>query len=317
VKNVGTQQGSGTDEPFAPRDVDRQHDLWGANCGPAALAALLEMSVADVRGLVERKGPFKGYMNAGDLVSALRHLGLATSRSDHPRGRTAWPLSVGLAVIQIEGPWCAEEVNPRARFRYTHIVASRHGGSLVYDVNAKAWLDRSPWEQYVMKPIVAAQSRATGWYTSTTIEVGGLPRTIATIPTPAAAQLCSICDGPGAGICDTCIVPLKQEVAEAIADKAHSVMSIPDDRPDGCLRQMCWLLEWERGKVLAAALRRVGLKGMVRRRGVNSADYAVDLQVTPPATACFRCDDALGLIAALLELQPGDATKAVKLLGGP
>lgn len=151
---------------YSPPDVDQQYELWGANCGPTAIAALLGKPVADIRPLVE---PFKGYMNAGDLVAALGRAGVRTRRRDEARGSKALPQH-GLAVLQIDGPWCEPGVNPRARFRYTHTIASRNG-IWIYDGNARAWLDRSPWEAYVMKEIVDDTRRATGWYTSTVIEV--------------------------------------------------------------------------------------------------------------------------------------------------
>lgn len=159
---------------YNPPDVDEQHELWGANCGPTALAALLRRPVAAVRPLVEQVqgGRFLGYMNAGHLESAVRATNFAAMRMNNGvRGRVLWPDTHGLVVIQIDGPWCEMGVNPRARFRYTHTVASRFGGKAIYDGNAAAWLLRETWEQEVMAELVKDQKRATGWYTSSLIEV--------------------------------------------------------------------------------------------------------------------------------------------------
>jgi hypothetical protein len=43
-------------------DIDREADAWGANCGPAAIAAALELQLADVREAVSLRGQFRGYM---------------------------------------------------------------------------------------------------------------------------------------------------------------------------------------------------------------------------------------------------------------
>lgn len=153
-------------QPYAPPDVDKQHELWGANCGPTALAALLGKTVAEIRPLVQ---PFKGFMHAGDLVTALGRAGKQTRRHDEPRGSKALPQH-GLAVLQIDGPWCEPGVNPKARFRYTHTIACWHG-VMVYDGNMDKWRRRENWERETMAFLVQDQKRATGWYTSTIIEV--------------------------------------------------------------------------------------------------------------------------------------------------
>jgi hypothetical protein len=159
---------------YCPPDVDEQHELWGANCGPTALAALLGRPVAAVRSIVEQVqgGRFLGYMNATHLENAVRAAGLAAIRTNNGlRGRVIWPERRGLVVLQIDGPWCEMGVNPRARFRYTHTVASSHGGAMIYDGNADKWRRRENWEREVMAFLVQDQKRATGWYTSSVIEV--------------------------------------------------------------------------------------------------------------------------------------------------
>lgn len=159
--------------PKSPRDVDAQHDLWGANCGPTALAAILGISVAEVRPLVERVqgGSFKGYMHAGHLLDTLKLAGKTVRRIECSYQEIRWPEDQGLCVLQFDGPWCLPGANPRARFRYTHSITAAAGGLLVYDGNAQVWLRRGDWEAKVMADLVAGTKRCTGWYTSTIIEV--------------------------------------------------------------------------------------------------------------------------------------------------
>ena len=161
-------------ELYSPPDVDEQNRLWGANCGPCALAALTNRPVADIRAEVEiaQGGRFLGYMNAGHLTDVLRRMGFSPWRRDvRTRGEVVWPRTRGLVVLQIDGPWCEPGVNPRARFRYTHTVASAEGGVMIYDCNADKWRRRENWEREIMAFLVKDQKRATGWYTSSVIDV--------------------------------------------------------------------------------------------------------------------------------------------------
>lgn len=163
-----------TPDLYEPPDVDEQHELWGANCGPAALAAILGRTVAEVRPLIQ---PFKGYMHAGDLEHALMCVPRVSVRRQnftviHGRGSRSrpWPTH-GLAVIQIDGPWC-DLKNPRAAYKYTHTVAVDRRGAFprVYDGNATMWLHEADWQREIMDEIVRTK-RATGWWIRTSLEV--------------------------------------------------------------------------------------------------------------------------------------------------
>lgn len=155
-------------ELYEPADVDEQHELWGANCGPCALAALLGRPVAAVRELVQ---PWKGYMHAGDLQEAVTRAQHRSSRRDFRQHGRVWPLR-GLAVIQIDGPWCLLK-NPRAAYTHTHTVAVDHMGAYrrIYDGNANQWLHEADWQREIMDELVRETKRATGWWIRTTLEV--------------------------------------------------------------------------------------------------------------------------------------------------
>jgi hypothetical protein len=154
-------------------DLNEQHRLWGANCGPSALAAILGMTAAEVRPLVERVqgGRFLNYMNAGHLIDALRQAGRQVWRVECSRGQVQWPKARELCVIQFDGPWCEPEVPAKARFRHTHIVASIRGGIMIYDGNANCWLPKQEWQDKIMPVLQRDVRRSTGWYTCTVLDV--------------------------------------------------------------------------------------------------------------------------------------------------
>lgn len=164
----GKWLGRGTRSPYpAPPDIDAAHEAWGANCGPAAIAALLSLSLADVRphlGDFERRR----YMNPTHVREALRSLGWsATNATADDR----WP-HTGLAFIQWEGPW----PNVAAAYRHTHWVAVR--GPWLYDANADEWAARWWWEGQVAPVLAKDIRRCTGtWYVRTGFELDQqLPR---------------------------------------------------------------------------------------------------------------------------------------------
>jgi hypothetical protein len=154
-------------------DLLEQNRLWGANCGPSALAAILGMTAAEVRPIVERVqgGRFLNYMNAGHLTDALRQVGREVWRVECLRGQVRWPSARGLCVIQFDGPWCEPGVPVKARYRYTHIVASIRGGALIYDGNANRWLPMQEWKDKIMPVLQRDVKRSTGWYTFTVLDV--------------------------------------------------------------------------------------------------------------------------------------------------
>lgn len=107
-------------------DCDEANKTWMANCGPMSLAAVLgRTTVESVRELVM---PFRGFMAPRDMLTALAsayHRGLAgKSRYTSSPGDDAWP-DLGIVRIQWLGPWCGPDVDPRAAYRYTHMVGVR------------------------------------------------------------------------------------------------------------------------------------------------------------------------------------------------
>ena len=171
---------------YEPSDVDEQHDEWGANCGPTAIAALTNREVKDVRALIERvangekskrcgcSGFWLGHMHAGHITDVLTELHRNPKRQDFKPDEWRWPKK-GLAMVQIEGPWCRPPAKPTARFRYTHTVAVIDAGPpvgvLVYDGNVPGWATEKWWRGKVMEWLVGMEKRVMGWYVTTTLEV--------------------------------------------------------------------------------------------------------------------------------------------------
>lgn len=128
-------------------DQQRAFDEWGANCGPGAVAAIMDMSLDDVRPIMAAEGfEAKRYTNPTMMNAVLRRVG----RPWRKIGAT-WP-HYGLVRIQWEGPWTVPGVPMRVRYRYTHWIgaAISDGDVGVFDINCvnngSGWLPLSEWE---------------------------------------------------------------------------------------------------------------------------------------------------------------------------
>jgi len=158
---------------FTEADAERAFHEWGCNCGPAALAAVMEMTLEEVRPhLVGFEA--KRYTNPRMMVEALRSIGRPWRRNTIG---TPWP-RFGLARIQWEGPWTKAGVPLRARYRYTHWVGAAHGrlGVGIFDVNClnngTGWVALQDWTRIVVPAITSTYKRATGaWHLTHSLEI--------------------------------------------------------------------------------------------------------------------------------------------------
>ena len=157
---------------FTADDADRANAEWGANCGPGALAAIMDMTLDEVR---PHLGDFeqKRYTNPSMMNFALRSIGRPWKKIG-----AAWP-QYGLARIQWEGPWTDPGVPMVARYRHTHWVgaAQRNGEIGVFDINAMGngtgWGVLADWESILVPWLLnACVPRANGrWHITHAIEV--------------------------------------------------------------------------------------------------------------------------------------------------
>jgi len=146
---------------FTFEDLQCASDEWGINCGPAAIAAMLELGLSEIR---PKLGDFeqKGYTNPSLMFEILRRLQVQWRCLTISRFNNApldWP-SYGLARVQWEGPWTAPGVPQRVRYRHTHWVGSviepAHPGAVnqyVFDVNCACiggWVPFEEWRSQVV-----------------------------------------------------------------------------------------------------------------------------------------------------------------------
>jgi hypothetical protein len=174
---------------FTLDDLERANAAWKCNCGPGALAAILGMTLDEVRphmvGFEE-----KGYMNPTMMFAALRSaIGDVGERwrvlpgSRSLDGVSSWP-GYGLARVQWEGDWTRPGVPMRARYRYTHWIGAATGGDGargVFDINALAngsgWCAIKDWTEHVVPVLVELYKGATGgWHITHAIEVERVAR---------------------------------------------------------------------------------------------------------------------------------------------
>ncbi len=157
---------------YCPPDVDAAHTTWGANCGPAALAAILHLPLRAVPALSPEFAA-RGYLNPSTMLVALARAGHHVLRQARGAGNP-WPL-YGLGFVQWHGPWLAPGVPLGAAYRHTHwigIAQTTEHGTMVYDINTwqasghrGAWVPLPWWEQEVVPAITAEVPRATGdWH---------------------------------------------------------------------------------------------------------------------------------------------------------
>lgn len=162
------------------KDAERAHEVWGCNCGPGALAAIMGLTLDQVR---PHMGDFerKRYTNPTLMFESLDRAGAKWKCRALGRGidQLSFP-TFGLARIQWEGPWTKPGVPIRARYRHTHWVASQRGtdGSLgIFDINCVAngsgWTPSEAWRD-VLVPWLLEECvpRADGkWHITHAVEI--------------------------------------------------------------------------------------------------------------------------------------------------
>jgi len=144
-----------------PTDIDEAAELWGANCGPCALAAILERSLADTRALLDSFEQ-RQCMNIGDMQRALA----AAGRAFTPKRLKAKP-SHGLVFVQ----WGGHESKPtRAQYLFTHWIAVSQ--NTVFDVNLDHLVDWPTWEVTVPEMMIEDKRGNGTYFIRSVIEVG-------------------------------------------------------------------------------------------------------------------------------------------------
>ncbi len=169
---------------FTAADVDLAFETWGCNCGPAAIAAILGLTLDEVR---RHMGDFevRRYTNPTLMGESLRGAGARFDLRQHPAWQKAQGPSMpnwGLARIQWEGPWMHDGVPVAARYQRTHWVGTyrpQASGFVelgVFDINAidgGGWLSFETWRDRLVPRILRqGVPRADGgWHVTHAYEV--------------------------------------------------------------------------------------------------------------------------------------------------
>ncbi len=160
---------------FTEEDADRAHAEWGANCGPGALAAIMGMTLEEVRPHL-RDFEQKHYTNPTMMNEALRSIGRPWKKIG-----AVWP-RYGLVRVQLEGPWTNPGVPMRARYRYTHWIGAQIWTNSVgiFDINCvnngTGWCALNDWSSIVVPWLVGQYKRASGlWHITHALEIEARP----------------------------------------------------------------------------------------------------------------------------------------------
>lgn len=128
--------------------------IFGATCGPIALAAILGTFTCEVMKFFPHF-PERAHTTITDMEYALYWCGASYHRHD------AVIPTFGLALLQITGPWSEHSGAARHAYTYTHWIATR--GAYLYDVNIGDWLERDEWADYAARTWIKRIPKATGW----------------------------------------------------------------------------------------------------------------------------------------------------------
>ena len=137
----------------SPADMMLANRMFGANCGPGALAASLSLEALNVMQFFPHF-PGRPFTSVTHMRDALERCRLQTVE-----GREL--PDYGVALLQFDGAWSRATTKPFWLARYRHWIAVR--GQSVYDVNFHHWVDRAQWERSVIEAFRAVWPSVSGW----------------------------------------------------------------------------------------------------------------------------------------------------------
>ena len=147
---------------FVPWDIDIARINFGANCGPAAFAAVTRREVCRVMQYFPHF-PQRQWTNLTQMLHAFTASGYATSVH-----KCAAP-SRGVALIQWLGPWTEKHFYSRWSLVHTHWIGVE--GDRVFDHNDCRWQTLGEWTTGTAAGLIAEVRRATGWRIKYGVEV--------------------------------------------------------------------------------------------------------------------------------------------------
>lgn len=162
---------------FTEADAVKAYDDWGANCGPGALAAVMGLTLDEVRPHLIGFDS-KRYTNPTMMLMSLKSLGAQFSYRVRAAGPLNWP-QYGLCRVQWEGPWTKPGVPARVAYRYTHWVGaqtSKHNGVGIFDINAMnsgGWISLEDWSTLLVPWLLNQLYKKAdgGWHLTHVVEI--------------------------------------------------------------------------------------------------------------------------------------------------
>lgn len=148
--------------PFVPWDIDVARINFGANCGPAAFAAVTQREVCRVMQYFPHF-PERRWTNLTKMLQAFADAGYATRVE-----KCAAP-SRGVALVQWLGPWTEKQFFSRWSLVHTHWVGV--ADDWVFDHNACCWQPLDEWSAGIAAQLIAEVPGATGWRIKYGVEV--------------------------------------------------------------------------------------------------------------------------------------------------
>lgn len=139
-----------TQQLYTPLDLAKAIKKWGANCGPAALAAVVGCPLSIIRDWFP-SFVAKGYVNPTQMTAAIAASGrraVLTAWSPETWGRKS--PKHGVAFLQFKSP-SIDALPVRVQYQHTHWIAT-HGlagrlyPEMVFDINAGEWIPPRDWE---------------------------------------------------------------------------------------------------------------------------------------------------------------------------
>lgn len=130
---------------YSERDSLEAHDTWGASCGPHSIAAILGLSLVQVR---ERLVNFRGWMSPMMVADTLRRLDAAYTLR---KGLKTRVMCNGLNRVQWEGSWLNPGVPVAAAYAHTHWIAQVDGWVLCSLIDPASWVPLEAWEREIAK----------------------------------------------------------------------------------------------------------------------------------------------------------------------
>lgn len=140
--------------PRVPPDIQMAAYKFGANCGPVSLAAVTGTFVYTLMRYFP-EFPQRDHTTAADMKYALTHCGALFQEVG--KGLP----NVGVALIQLEGPWTKPGVPAVASLCYTHWIGCY--GDYIFDLNIGDWLERNEWTTSGARSWMQTVPRCENW----------------------------------------------------------------------------------------------------------------------------------------------------------